>query len=131
MIRSGSWLSCFQSGYLAHALNRQFVSAMEFSFVTKIGPGIAHPDAVGWPDVKLHPLQIGMAWQYLSRCICFSRAEAGYADEIYVFHTAQTADDIGKDSTGCQASNFPGQSERLCGHANHVAACCSHSAGMR
>ncbi len=29
------------------------------------------------------------------------------------------------------APNFPGQSRALCGHASHVAACGSHSAGMR
>src|ERR1051325_2714056 len=57
--------------------------------------GIARPDAIGWPDVELHPLDINMAEaQDFLRRLFFTRRSH---NEIYIFHTHQMPDDISKD----------------------------------
>ena len=96
VIRSGNWLSCFQSGYLAQALNRQFVIAMEFSFLTKIGPESRVQIRLVGHEMKLLPAldQHGLSF----RAFCAARfSRSGSHDKIYVFHAAQVADDIGED----------------------------------
>src|ERR1051326_8354668 len=58
-------------------------------------PGVARPDAVGGPDVKLHALCIDMAaLQDFTRGLFLARRSD---DQVYIFMARNVADDVGKD----------------------------------
>src|SRR6476646_3675184 len=123
-MRLGSWLSCFQSGYLAQALKRQLVMATERSFLTqrsfltKIGP-----------ESRVQIRLVGHRWNFTRRmstwllrktscAVCFSRADA----TIRLTSSTRARLRMMSAKTHGMASNFPGQSVLLCGQASHVEA---------
>src|SRR5579864_3724206 len=57
--------------------------------------GVACPDSVGRPDVKLYTLGIDMtALQDFARCLFLARRGD---DQVYIFRATEMPDDIGKD----------------------------------
>src|SRR5207247_2421127 len=124
---AGTLSSRFQSGYFAQALKWNRAIARPRSRLTKIGPkSRVQPRSVG----KRRNSMRAASTPHLVR---MRRACASWAAELTRMRTSSPGASLRTISayTHGMRANFPGQSLLLWGQPIQVAACGSHSAGMR